>query len=103
MNEAEVQKRLEEERSESAGWAEVLANFSQGYFSKLHCPHCGADRQFEYLTHANGFTIRCRACERFIHGSGGIPHWLDDGSSAFDEYRPVPQADCDGEEAECAE
>ena len=32
MNKAEVQKRLEEERLESAGWAEVLANFSQGYF-----------------------------------------------------------------------
>ena len=60
MNEAEIQKRLEEERSESAGWAEVLANFSQGYFSKLHCPHCGSDRQFEYLTHAHGFTVRCR-------------------------------------------
>ena len=100
MNEAEVQKRLEEERSESAGWAEVLANFSQGYFSKLHCPHCGSDRQFEYLTHANGFTIRCRKCERFVHGSGGLPHWLDEGLSAFDEYRSVPQADYDGEEEE---
>ena len=100
MNKAEVQKRLEEERLESAGWAEVLANFSQGYFSKLHCPHCRTDRQFEYLTHANGFTVRCCECQRVVHGSGGIPHWLGEGLSAFDEYRAVPQTDCAGDEAE---
>ena len=91
MNERDIEKRLEEERLEADGWADVLVKFSARQFSELHCPHCGKQRQFEYLVHENGFTVRCKVCLRFVHGSGGLPAWLEDRELSTDSYRPIPE------------
>lgn len=93
MNKAEIQKRREEERLEAGGWADVLAKFGEGRFSELHCPHCHTDKQFAYLIHENGFTVRCTVCGRFVHGSGGRPAWLECASGLTDDYCPVPDGD----------
>jgi len=93
MNEVEFKNRREEERLEADAWADVLVRFGEGRFSDLHCPHCQTDRQFEYLMHENGFTVRCRACGRFVHGSGGRPDWLKNDAGPIDDYTPVPEAD----------
>lgn len=90
MNNAEVERRLKEEESEAACWINVLALFSHGDFEALKCPHCGAAKKFEYLVHPHGFTLRCRECSRFVHGSGERPSWLSDSSQETKQYRPVP-------------
>ena len=93
MNDDDIQKRLEDERLEADGWADVLSTFGEGRFSELHCPHCHSDKQFEYLIHENGFTVRCRACNRFVHGSGGLPVWLGSDMGPADDYSLVPETD----------
>ena len=90
MNEQEIRERLEEERREAPGWADVLTKFTEGRFSELRCPHCQTARQFEYLLHENGFTVRCAVCGRFVHGSGGKPAWVGTEAARRGGYTPVP-------------
>ncbi len=90
MDEADIRRRLEEDRRESNGWIDVLRNFGDGRLSELHCPHCGSDNQFEYLIHEWGYTIRCAQCHRFIHARGGPPEWLGNHVGPTHEYYPVP-------------